>query len=137
MSGRHDALSVTTPTDEAGAYRGARAVRDSVTPLPHRRLSPRTRTLGVVLTPTDPPPYDVPPAAHEVVILPVRIEGEQGVYRDAVLILKKQLAERGIDAAYMHDADHQLWEGMKGSASSFRSSSASTAAEPLRPFRAG
>lgn len=67
-----------------------------------------------MLTPCDPPPYQVALVGHDIVLLPDRVEGENGIYSDAVLLLKKQLVEAGVDAAYLHDADHQLWEGKRG-----------------------
>jgi hypothetical protein len=53
-------------------------------------------------------------ASEGVLIVPVRVQGEIGIYTDDQLMLKKALIAEGIGAEFMHDADHRQWVGFKG-----------------------
>jgi len=68
----------------------------------------------VEFQPADPPDLTDARLDHAVVILPQRMEGEEGVYRDEQLTLAKELRGEGVDADYAQDADHRLWHGLKG-----------------------
>lgn len=71
--------------------------------------------IDVVFRPAEPPKY-VPPVdlQHDLVVLPREIADDgTGLYDDSVVDLVKQLRAEGVDAAYMHDADHREWIGEK------------------------
>jgi hypothetical protein len=62
----------------------------------------------------DAPSVEAVPLEHEVVFLPQEVEGDVGVYRDEQLTIVKELKAQGVDAAYLHDADHREWLSLKG-----------------------
>lgn len=51
----------------------------------------------------------------DVLIYPIAVEGEIGVYSEAVLTLGKRLRAAGVSAQYVHDRDHRTWLGLNGS----------------------
>jgi len=72
--------------------------------------------IDAMFRPAEPPQY-VSPAdlQHDLVVLPRKIADDgTGLYDDSVIDLVKQLQAEGIDAAYLHDADHREWIGEKG-----------------------
>ena len=69
---------------------------------------------SVSLVVTEPPEYTATLSGHDVVILPIRVQDDVGIYPDEVLTLKKQLRAQGVDADFLHDSDHRRWLGLKG-----------------------
>ncbi|MHB8466747.1 MAG: hypothetical protein ACYDH6_19250 [Acidimicrobiales bacterium] len=47
-------------------------------------------------------------------IYPERLVGDDGVYRDEVITLKKAMVVEGVDTEYLHETEHRKWEGFKG-----------------------
>ncbi len=55
-------------------------------------------------------PIDVEPTlSHDVVVLPSELDNDNGIYAESVSSLVKQLRRSGIDASYLHDAEHRRW----------------------------
>lgn len=44
-------------------------------------------------------------------ILPYDLDGDRGIYPDQWVSTAKRLRAEGIDACWLHDADHRLWSG--------------------------
>ena len=58
-----------------------------------------------IIDPADPPPYALPrlkPA--DVVLLPMRMDGDQAIYADGTTMAVKRLRALGIQAEWAHDA---------------------------------
>ena len=47
----------------------------------------------------------------DLVILPYDLDGDRGIYSDQLATTVKTLRAEGIDARWLHDADHRLWSG--------------------------
>jgi hypothetical protein len=62
-------------------------------------------------------PSTEPPFAHEnafdadVVFLPMRLEGQEGVYPERAVGFFKDINQEGLAARWLHDADQRLWYG--------------------------
>jgi len=67
-----------------------------------------------MLEPRSSGPFEVPTLEHDLVVLPQRIEGDVGIYRDETLMIKKELLAEDVDVDYLHDAEHRQWHGLKG-----------------------
>jgi hypothetical protein len=50
----------------------------------------------------------------DVVFFPERTEGEVGVYSDDLKAIVKQLRAEGVEAGYLHEAEHREWVGRRG-----------------------
>jgi hypothetical protein len=71
--------------------------------------------MGATVTITDP---STPPPVSErnafrgdIVLLPTRLEGDHGVYPEALMGVVKALRADGVDAHWSHDPDHRVWSG--------------------------
>ena len=54
--------------------------------------------------------YALPEFAESaIVVLPVLVEGDLGVYSNEVSTLAKELRAAGVASDYLHDADHRQW----------------------------
>ena len=51
---------------------------------------------------------------HDVVVLPLKIEGEVGTYPGHASQVAKDLRAGGIDAAFLHDSEHRQWRVLMG-----------------------
>jgi hypothetical protein len=49
----------------------------------------------------------------DLVILPHDLDGDRGIYSDQLTTTVKTLRAEGIDARWLHDADHRLWDGKR------------------------
>jgi hypothetical protein len=49
-----------------------------------------------------------------ILILPLLLEGDVGIYSQQALTLRKELASIGIDSDYLHDTAHRKWLGRHG-----------------------
>lgn len=66
------------------------------------------------LEPTGPPESAPDHIEHDLVILPERIDGDIGIYRDELLTFVKALRAEGVDAAFLHDSEHREWLALMG-----------------------
>ncbi len=84
--------------------------------------------LGLEMSDQQPGPFGVEVTAewiealdelpHDVVVLPEAIDDDTAVYRDELITFAKELRAEGVDAGYLHDAEHRTWSGRKGRGSS-------------------
>jgi hypothetical protein len=69
-------------------------------------------TTVTIIDPSTPPPVSERSALRgDVVLLPSRLEGDHGVYPEALTGVVKALRADGVDAHWSHDADHRVWTG--------------------------
>jgi hypothetical protein len=50
----------------------------------------------------------------DIVVYPLAMEGDIGVYSESVLTLVKEWRVEGVDVQYLHDANHRTWLGLNG-----------------------
>jgi hypothetical protein len=51
---------------------------------------------------------------HAVVMLPLQVRGDIGIYSADATDVIKELTADGVDAAYLHDRQHRQWRILKG-----------------------
>lgn len=60
--------------------------------------------------------FDVESLTHDATILPERVEGGLGIYRDDSVALAKEMraSDPALDVGYLHSPDNRTWRGLKG-----------------------
>lgn len=62
-------------------------------------------------------PFEVEPRVgftEQIVVLPTRVEGDQGIYDSALIYLVKELKAEGFDAVFLHASSARRWQELRG-----------------------
>jgi hypothetical protein len=69
----------------------------------------------LVIDPAAPPPYVVPRVEQvDLVVLPMRMDGDRAIYPDNATMVVKRLRVLGARAEWSHDAARRAWYGERG-----------------------